>query len=325
MRLRDKIYSGLRMIHSRLLNKRIPLIVGWSITTRCHSRCEYCKAWHIKSEELGTKQVLSIIEEVSRMGGRKIQFTGGEPLLREDIGQIVDFCKAKGIDTGINSSGVSVKKGIAGLKNLDLLSLSLDGRQPTHDRLRGEGSYLQVVETAKIARGNGIKLRFTAVLSKFNLNDIEFILERAREFEAPVLFQPSTLNRLRSGDPNPVVASEKEYRRAISDLLIKKDKNKYIANSLDGLRHLYNWPEKTPIACRKALVACRIEPNGDVYICPRMKEKVKPLNCARESFKKAFYNLPLFSCDACWCAANVELNCLLSFRPSAVRNAIKLI
>lgn len=325
MRLKKKMRAVKSLIQAKLYKRRTPLIVGWSITNRCNSRCKYCNAWDMKSEELQTRQIFSVIEELSRLGTLKIQFTGGEPLLREDLGQIIDFCKEKGIITAINSSGSLFAKKINELKNLNLLCLSLDGPEPTHDYLRGEGSYRGVMEALDVARRNNIKIRFTTVLSKVNLDDVDFILAKGEEFKAYVLFQPATTHLLRSNNLNPMVSAEEEYKRIISDLLIKKKKSKYLGNSVAGLRHLYNWPKKTQIRCWKGLIACRIESNGDVYICPREKGKMRPINCGEKNFKIAFYNLPFLSCDSCWCAANVEVNFLLSVKLSTILNAAKLI
>lgn len=325
MRLKNKILAVNSLIQAKLYKKRAPLIVTWGITTRCNSKCKYCNIWRMQTEELGTKQVFSIIEELSQMGVLKIQFTGGEPLLREDIGQIIDFCKQRGINTTINSNGSLVKKKIGELKNLDILNLSLDGPESTHDYLRGEGSYQGVMEAAKIARDKNIRIRFTTVLSKENLDAVGFILEKGKEFDAPVLFQPAMIHLLGSSDPNPMAPREEKYKWVINGLLIKKRRNRYIGNSAAGLKHLYNWPQKTKISCLKGMVSCKIESNGEVYICPQMKEKMRPVNCVKRGFREAFYNLSIFYCDSCWCAGNVEINCLLSLKLNTILNAVKLI
>jgi len=323
MKLKNIALTAKSLLEAKLYKKRTPLIVSWAIVSRCNFQCKYCNAWNLRGEELETSSVLRIIEELSRMGTRKIQFTGGEPLLREDIGQIVDFCRKKGIDTSINSNGSLVAKRINVLGNLDLLCLSLDGSKPVQDYLRGEGAYDSVIQAAHIARGKNIRLRFMTVLSNTNLSDIEFILQKAKEFDASVLFQPATTHILMDKADNHFAAGQEKYRGAVLDLLAKKKNTKYIANSSAGLKHLYNWPAKKRMRCFKGLVACRIESNGDVYVCPRVKDGISPVNCAQKGFKEAFNNLPLIFCDSCWCAANVEINCLLSLKLSTMLNAIR--
>lgn len=324
MRLKDTAFLIKSLFQAKAYRKKTPLVVSWAITARCNLRCKHCNAWNLKGEELETAQIIHVIEELSRMGTRKIQLTGGEPLLRDDIGQILDFCRKKGINTSINSNGMLVAKRIDALSNLGLLCLSLDGPQPIHDLLRGEGSYDGVIRAAHIARDKHMRLRFVTVLSRSNLGSIDFILEKAKEFNASVFFQPATVHILMSGEDNPFAAAPEEYKKAILELLTKKKKNKLIANSAAGLKHLYHWPEKTKMRCLKGLVSCRIESNGDVYICPRTKNKMKPVNCIRNGFKEAFNNLPVIFCDSCWCAANVEINCLLALKVDTMLNAVKL-
>jgi MoaA/NifB/PqqE/SkfB family radical SAM enzyme len=325
MKLRDKLWAAKSVLQARICGKRTPLIVSWAVTTRCNLRCRYCNAWNAKEKELGTSQILAVIEELSEMGTKKIQLTGGEPLLRDDIGQILNFCQDKGMSTSVNSNGMLVEERKKVLKNIDLLCLSFDGRKAAHDYVRGEGSYDRVIQAVKIAKDNNIKIRFVTVLGSHNLNEIDFILQKAEEFKTTVFFQPTTENILKSKEPNPVVAGEEGYKKTMAELLTKKKKNRHIANSIAGLNHLYNWPKKTMITCHKYLVCCRIESNGDVYICPRMKEKVRTVNCIEKGFREAFYNLPSVTCDSCWCAASVEINCLLAFRPSAMLNMTKLV
>lgn len=325
MRIKNTAFAVKSLLEARIYKKRTPLIISWSLTARCNLRCKYCNIWNVKEQELETSQIFSIIEELSWMGTRMIQFTGGEPLLRDDLGQIIDFCKEKGMNITINSNGLLVEKKIGMLKNIDFLCLSLDGCESAHDYLRGEGSYRGVIQAAKIAKDKNIRLRFATVLSSVNLNEIDFILHKAKEFDAKVLFQPATANLLAGIDPNPVAAPQGEYQRTIMALLAKKMKNKYIANSVAGLNYISNWPRETSIRCLKGLVACRIESNGDVYICPRIRNKIKAKNCLKNGFQQAFYNLAAFNCNSCWCVSNLEINLLLAFKFSAIVNAIKLI
>ena len=88
MKIKDKIFIGHSILKSKLLKKSSPLTVGWSLTNRCNHECKYCGIPNVKSNELTTEQIFSIIDELSELGTKIIQFTGGEPLLRDDIGKI---------------------------------------------------------------------------------------------------------------------------------------------------------------------------------------------------------------------------------------------
>ncbi|MBN1385152.1 MAG: radical SAM protein [Elusimicrobia bacterium] len=317
------LYTGKCIINAKIFKNKLPLIVGWSITERCNKKCLYCSIGKNPSEELTTEQIFSVIDELARLGTVAVSFTGGEPLLREDIGKIIDYASGKGLQTKINSNGSLVKDKINDIKNLNRLNLSFEGPPEIHNSLRGRGSYEQVIEAAEAAVKNGIKLSFYTVLTKVNIDSIDFILKKAKEFNTNVYFQPATENILGGTAPNPVTPSKEKYKKAIEMLIFRKKKGENIANSISGLKHLYHWPGPKKIKCACGFISCRIQSNGDVIYCSREDVKLKPLNCIRDGFKKAFENLDVVSCSQCWCGPRVDLNLLFSFNLKVILNQIK--
>ena len=224
MRLSVKIALARKVLEARVFNKRIPLLVNWEITKQCNAKCKYCNIWNNASEELDIGQVNSIIQELSFLGTRMIHFTGGEPLLRKDIGMILDYCHKKNILTAMNSNGSLVPARINEIATLHLLSISLDGPEEVHDHVRGKGSYRKAIEAITAARDKGIELRLLAVLSECNLHVVDFLLEKAEEFSAPVIFQPATKFLLGAEANNPIVPDVEKYKQVIKKLLVKKKK-----------------------------------------------------------------------------------------------------
>ncbi len=321
MNIRDKLFVVSSLLLARLAKKKTPLIVGWAITTRCNKSCAYCDIRNIKAKELDTEHVLALAAELSRLGTKIIHFTGGEPLLREDIGTIIDYCSKMGMSTSINSNGSLVEQRIKELGNLHLMGLSLDGPEEVHDSIRGKGSYKEVITALTLLKQQGIRLRLLAVLSKSNLQCIDFLLEKAEEFDAPILFQPSTALLLGGNQPNPLSLDDAEYKKAIDCLIAKKRKTAYIAHSLSGLRFLRNWPHIKKIRCYARLVSTRIESNASVDMCFRNQFSIRGNDTGHVPFQERFYSAPFISCDRCCCASSVELNCLLSPKVDTVLNA----
>ncbi len=325
MKTSNKLLAAYMLLKAKLLKRRFPIIVSWSLTYRCNYRCKYCGIWNNKSEELNTKQIFSLIDEMAQIRTQRIHFTGGEPLLRDDIEVILSYCKKKGIGAALNSNGSLVSKRIEGLANLDLLSLSLDGPEEIHDAIRGKDSYREVMDAIELARQKNIKVRFITVLSRLNLNTIDFILNKAKELKTVVVFQPATRLLLEGKSINSLAPFGKEYSQVIAKLIREKRKNRYIGNSISGLRHLYNWPRPTKLPCVNSLIVCRIEPDGSLYGCGDNKRKDHTVNCAGLGFKRAFDNLTPLSCKECWCASFVELNCLFSLKLDTIFNITKLV
>ena len=305
-----------------LLGKRTPLLVGWALTNRCNLRCRYCNAWNFEFKELTTKQIFSILDELARLGCARIAFTGGEPLLRNDVGDIVSYSKNKGIHTGINSNGILITKKIDQIKNIDQLMLSLDGPQEIHDFLRGSDSYKNTIQAMEIAKNYDIKIAITTVLTKHNLNYIDFILEKAKLFNSYVLFQPVTNLPLGARDLNSLLPSQEEFKISIDKLLKLKSKNNFIGNSKVALKHFLNWPDYKRINCKIDQIYCAIDPGGFLYACSTLENSAK-FNILKLGFKKALNNLRAVSCGKCWCSTPLEINKLLSFNINTILNILK--
>ena len=325
MKLKNILSIGIQVIKSKLFNKKIPLVVGWAITNRCNYHCKYCGRWKKKEKELSTQQVFSIIDELKQLGCKSIVFTGGEPLLRDDIVLIVNYCKEKDLTVGINSNGSLFKERINEIKKIDILTLSLDGPEEIQDKLRAKGSYKKVIEAIKTAKNNNINVSLTTVVSKLNLGHLEDILKIAEKYDILVYFQPVSMiygyNEQKELKCNP-----NKYKKLIDELItLKKKGNKQIGNSLPGLRHLRNWPKLKKIKCAAGIIRCRIEPNGDIYPCGSLVGEINPLNCVTLGFKKAFNKLKKVNCNTCWCFNNVELNLAYALNVSTIKNLLKTI
>ncbi len=312
------------LLQARLLKRKKPLVVGWAITDQCNRKCAYCSIWRRPGRDLPTPAVFRIADALAESGALRISFTGGEPLLREDVGEIIQYVHEKGIETRLNSNGSLVKDRISDLRHLDTLNLSLEGPADVHDAIRGRGSFNEVREALRAARDHGIKTSIATVLTATNLDAVDYLLDTAAQEGCRVMFQPATPVRLGGDGPNELTPAVEAYRDAITRLIEKKKAgDKTIANSLPGLAHLRHWPDPARMVCASGWISCRIEPDGNVLYCSRECLPVSPKNCVDASFKEAFDNLGPMVCNDCWCAARVELNLAFSLRPSTITNHIK--
>lgn len=322
MKLKTGFKTAKSLIKLIFLGKRTPLLIGWALTNRCNLRCRYCSSSAFESKELTTKQISSIIDELAAIGCARIAFTGGEPLLRDDIGDIVNYSKSKGIHTGLNSNGILFTKKIDQIKNIDLLMLSLDGPQETHDFLRGAGSYQNTLSAIETAANHGIKTAITTVLTKYNLDSIDFILEKAQLFHCYVYFQPVTNLPLGAIDISGLLPSKNEFKAGIAKILHLKNKNNFIGNSKAVLEHFLNWPGFKGVRCRAGQIYCAIDPQGYLYACSNLRNGSR-FDILKSGFKKAFNDLGEVSCKNCWCSSPLEINKLLSFNIDSAFNLIK--
>jgi MoaA/NifB/PqqE/SkfB family radical SAM enzyme len=176
---------------SFLLNR--PLcgpILGTLVTNyECNLRCLMCRLPEggrllprETREPLDTAGMLGVIDGFADLGTRGIGFTGGEPLLRPDLFDLLGHCRRRGMLTHLNTNG-TLLDGAAARKVLDAgvdsLNVSLDGAtEGTHDRIRGTpGAFARTVAAVRrIDRmrreaGAGLRLKVVAVLSEENLDE----------------------------------------------------------------------------------------------------------------------------------------------------------
>lgn len=308
------------LIKIKFFKGRIPLIVTWKITTRCNLRCGYCHIPHLESEELNTESVIGSFKELRKCGTKVFQLTGGEPLVREDILDLLAAARNCFLYVALSTNGKSLSQKFKALDYIDELKLSLDGPKDIHDKIRGSGSYDLTIEAAELAFKKKVYVTFLAVITNVNYKYVAEILRIARDYSAVVMFQPATYSLLEGTSENPFVPGIEDYRNCIMELINMRKRGWNIANSVSSLKCLYCRPHYPSTFCLEGVLTCRIQPNGDVVGCDRMPIRKEALNIRRDGAMNAFQNLPLRQCSECSCAERVELNNLANLGLNSIGN-----
>ena len=153
-----------------------------SLTSRCNLSCIYCHAEGEKNPDtdMSTEEIIGIMNVAAKFGIRSIKFTGGEPLIRPDILDIIQAVP-KGIESSITTNGVLLAGMAEGLKKAGLrrVNVSLDSLNPgTYKRITGcdrLGDVLAGIDAALMAGLTPVKLNMV-VLSGINDNEIDDFL-----------------------------------------------------------------------------------------------------------------------------------------------------
>ena len=326
------ITKGLKGILKNILlfrGLRIPLFVHWSLTYKCNSQCKYCGVWRLENKELDLKSIFFIIDCFWRLGTIGFSLSGGEPLLRDDIKDIIDFIAKKKIFVTINSNGRLVPKKINDLKNVNRVKLSFDGPEEIHNQLRGDDSFETLCKATDALRENNIKFVFNTVISKYNLNHIDYILEFAHRLNTGVIFQPPTIGLLAiNKERNLTVPDVNLYRKALDSLIAKKKSRIYfkvILNSLSSLHYLYNWPNITKIPCKAGIFFCHIDSDGTPYPCNWWRSGEEKRQFYQRDIKNIanfFYEMISPRCNQCWCELS-DINFLFSLNMESIINMLR--
>jgi len=182
-----------------------PEHVYFSLTNRCCLRCVMCdipKSPGRQEDELTTEEAKKIILQIKELGVRHLILSGGEPLLREDLMELIRFSRASGIPwVDIITNGIlcndEVAQSLIG-SGLNHVTISLDGISKVNDAIRGQGSFAKSVEAIdklnyykeknKVSSPS-IGINFT-ILNK-NINDMLKIIEFAKSKKCnTVVLQP---------------------------------------------------------------------------------------------------------------------------------------
>ena len=322
MKLLHQLKSGNKIFKVKFFRKNIPLIIAWSVTNRCNFKCSYCNVWKHKNEELKTKDVLRIINETSRLGTERIGFSGGEPLLRDDIGIIIKQCKNKGIYTTITTNGYLLAERFKDIREAGGLVISLDGKKDVHDMQRKKGSFERVLTFFEHNRNPCMDLSTSTVITdNTSKEDIDFVLQLAARYKFYCYFQPFREHNFSSNTCTLDKAS-RNYKELILYLIRKKKEGFRIAHSENTLKNYFRSPFNTK--CWTGRLFMEIDADGSVYPCFDLIGRFKPLNCKEHSLKKCWDNLSNVKCEGCDCNAITEINNLMSFKPSVIINALKL-
>ena len=175
-----------------------PYVVSWNLTYRCNLACEHCyldaggtplvgTENFADRSELGTEECFKVIDEIAAFAPECLTIlTGGEPLLRRDILEIVRRAAERALWVVVGTNGVRITENVAqrlaeaGARGL---SLSLDALDPDrHDRFRKvRGAWQNTVEGAEILNRTGLPFIVQTTAGSHNLDDLEAIADFAHE------------------------------------------------------------------------------------------------------------------------------------------------
>lgn len=170
---------------------RKPIVV-WNCTRRCNLKCVHCYAASENKKydgELTTAEAKKLIADLAEFGCPAILFSGGEPLMREDLFELGRYACAKGLRAVISTNGTLIDKETAKeIKKIGFsyVGISLDGIGTNNDKFRGKkGAFEQALRGIENCRAAGVKVGLRFTLSKLNLNDLENILDLLPEEKIP--------------------------------------------------------------------------------------------------------------------------------------------
>lgn len=173
-----------------------PRVVAWEVTRRCPLKCRHCRAGARDlpyDRELTTAECVRVLDSLNDSEDPKrhpmIIWTGGEPMLRPDILDLVAYATTRGVRSVMAPCGALVTSArLIALKAAGVMacSFSLDGPDAeSHDAFRGvPGAFSNITHAMDVARSIGMPFQVNTTVSKLNIAKLDAIYDRAKSFGA---------------------------------------------------------------------------------------------------------------------------------------------
>lgn len=255
-------------------NFSAPDTVFFEITRACNLKCSHCfNNSGIKlNDEIPYEKKIRIIKDLWQTGVQEIRFTGGEPLVSQEICDLLSFSANLGFRNSIGTNASLVTKDYSKqLANSGLHSavVSVDSMGSVHDKIRGKGCFVKTMRGISFLRSSGISVRINAVVVRSNFEKIVSLVEYFFKQEIPV-FLRRFIPVGRLNDAVNEVLTANEY------IVLKNTLTPYLedkSNLIQG-HYLREMEIKTrislPFVRQKCSVGSRglvILPSGKVQTC----------------------------------------------------------
>jgi len=288
--------------------------VQWFLTRRCNYRCRDCDVWREQEStgELPAEKIKEGLDVLRRLGVAEIVFSGGNPLLRDDIGEILEYASSRFITTVYDNGSLAAEK-IDDLRSVDFVAISLDTlNEELNDYIKGvPGAWRKAMEAIQKLHEENISVGVSPTISQMNLHEILDFTRYFTDRGIPVWYclyeyDFSADNKLfgigRRADEFEIV--DKEALAKVCDALaeMKKERNGiFITNrTLAALKQFFLHGKRT-WNCKALQSFFMIDHTGRVAGCHCLKPvaSVFELHDVWDSPKFKGLRREYYKCDQC--------------------------
>lgn len=262
----------------KLGNFPAPKYVVWDISRNCNLNCLHCGAKKKKySKELTTPEIKNIVDQLSENQVEYFTVTGGEPLLRTDVLDILDYARKLGLKTGLATNGYYLDKKVAkeiNDKGIGTVQVSIDGDEETHNQIRrNTDAYRRAVDAVKnLKKYPNIQVTISTVISPININKLEKIKDLAKSLGVEI-WKITTIMPIGNAEKKNLYLNKRQFEELMS-FIEKNSKNIHIEVG-ENMGFLGKWDKKvrqSPFYCPVGLLACCIGVDGIVRGCPEQPD-----------------------------------------------------
>jgi radical SAM protein with 4Fe4S-binding SPASM domain len=248
--------------------------VQWLATYGCNFRCPYCEASAglPHPQELTTSEVRVFFDDLVRLGAKRLLISGGEPLTRPDILELMGYANHRGLQLGLVSNGYLVEEMWSDLQHFRffLFFTSLDRSASAHDKVRGHpGAWNRVLRSLRLMQEKKVPVRIiNTVAPPGGVEELAQLLPVVKQSGA-THWRLSPITQVgRAADADNYRLDGKQLRALVEFANLA---NRTFPTDL-GCSHMYlkcltNLPFGKPFFCGAGLTRCSVLPTGEVLGC----------------------------------------------------------
>lgn len=291
-----------------------PRLIFWETTRTCNLQCSHCRAQVTNKrspEELTTEEAKGFIKEVSSFSHPILVFSGGEPLLRDDVYELIRYSYEAGLKPALATNGTLITERVAKrLKNsaVNIIAVSIYGATPdAHDNFCGDqGAFEKTLKGIENIKKAKLNFQINTTITKKNLSQLEKIADFALKLGASAyhvfFLVPTGRGRYLKGDNISSYEYEKAFNRLYNlqiDFPIRikvtcaphyhrilYQKNKRQNNGL------LKRPRLITKGCLAGTGVCFVSYKGEVFGCGYLP--ISAGNLRIQSFKEIWFKSELF-------------------------------
>jgi len=294
----DNFYQKMRCLAAR---RGFPLKAMFEVTYRCNFKCVHCyTARDNEKKELSTEEVKTVLDELRANGCFHVGFTGGEPLIRKDIFDILDYAKSGGFRISLLTNGSLIDKKTAGRiaslgTSLNRVDISILGAvKETFENITGKkDSFAKVMRSIKLLKDAGADVQIKATLMKPNQGEFLKIRELAEKFKTMFRYS-AVINPRINGDKTPLQyqVDPKDVYKINTSLSSPAG----VINERPGAEwNAENIGRKNLFKCGAGRSEVTISPYGEMRLCLEMP--YPRYDILRENFREGWKRLRGFVAD----------------------------
>jgi len=283
--------SLLEQLNEKATALGVPLGAHLDITWRCNERCVHCYLDHDGKGEMATEEIKDVLRQLADCGTFFLSISGGEPLLRRDCFEILEYARALRFSVKLKTNAVMIGEAEAArIRQLGITEVQISVYShlaEVHDAItKLPGSQRRTVEAIRRLRAHGVKVSITNVLMKQNYGNARAVKQLAEELGAEFVIDP-TITPMLNGDRSVMNLgiSGAQLEEVLHAEEFVGDVSEYCApvstvddDVLDGY------------SCSAGHTLAYISPFGDVFPCVQF-----PMPCGnlrRQTFREIWWRSP---------------------------------